>query len=159
VWLRSRGQIPEAEVATVLEFPPDITAVYQAALFVALWFVLKRLVFDRFVETIEARHHHTHGALAEARKLREEAASLRAGVDASMDELRRQAARAKDEIRRQAAEEERRLVEEAREDASRVLEEMRKRLAGEAAATRAALEGETEGLAEAVAQVVLGRSA
>lgn len=142
----------------MLEFPPDITALYQALLFVVLWVVLKRLVFDRFVEALQARHRKTSGALAEASKLREEAGRLRGEYDSLMNQIRSQALQAKEAIRRQAEEEERQLIARAREESKIQLEELRRRLAQEVSAARAALEGEVEELAERVARSVLERS-
>lgn len=141
----------------MLEFPPDITALYQALLFVALWAILKRVALDRFVETLAARRSKTEGALAEARKLGEEAVRLRSEYDSAMAEIKRQAVQEKEEIRRQAEKEERELVNEARGEAQRVLDALRLRVAGEVSIARAALAGETGELSERVAQALLGR--
>lgn len=141
----------------MLAFPPDQTALYQIALFCVLWVVLKRLVFDRFLESVEARKHRTQGALAEAGKLREEAAQLRTEHEEQLGEVRRQAARAKDEIRRQAEKEERALLDAAREEAGRVLEGLRAQVAREVAEARAALDRETEELSGRVTRMLLGR--
>ncbi|MGH7821464.1 MAG: ATP synthase F0 subunit B [Candidatus Binatia bacterium] len=141
----------------MLEFPPDQTALYQIALFVALWLVLKRLVFDRFLEVLAARRRRTDGALAEARRLREEVAKLRAEHEALMAQVRREAARGRDEIRRQAEAEERAMVDGAREEAARILDELRERASREVGEARAALERETEELSERVARALLGR--
>ena len=55
----------------MLEFPPNITAVYQAILLVVLWLVLKRGVFERILENLHKRDEKTGGALAEAKRLRD----------------------------------------------------------------------------------------
>ena len=139
-----------------MEFSPE-TIAYQAALFVALYFALKNLVFDRFLANLDARHHRTRGALDEARRLREEAARLQADYESQMAEIRRRAAAAREEIRKQAEEEERELVESARQEAARALTEARVKIAAEAEATRAALAGETARLSEQILASLLGR--
>jgi F-type H+-transporting ATPase subunit b len=141
----------------VLEFPPNATFVYQAILLVALWVVLKRLVFDRTLETLHEREERTSGALAEAKRLRDEAAMLRAEYETAMGEVRREAAQARDEIRRRAEGEERELLESARAEASKTLESFRATVAAEVAAARDELERDADVLAERVADQLLRR--
>ena len=114
-------------------------SVYQALLFVVLYFALKNLVFDRFLANIDARRRRTRGALEQATKLREEAAA------------------AGEEIRRHAESEERELLESARQEAARSLTEARRRIAAEVETTRAALGAETAKLVEDVVRNILKR--
>ena len=143
----------------MLEFPPDETALYQIILFVALWFVLKRLAFDRFLETLRARHAKTRGATDEAARLREEVARMRAEHDAFMASVRREGSRLKEEIRREAENEERQILEAARQQAGEMLESLRVRVASETAAARSALERETADITNRIVERVLGRRA
>ena len=133
------------------------TIVYQAALFVALYFVLKKLVFERFLANLDARQDRTRGALEAAARLREEAARLQADYASQMAEIRRRAAAEREESRRQAEEEERKFVESARQEAARALMVARAKIAAEAEATRAALAGETARLSEEILASLLGR--
>jgi F-type H+-transporting ATPase subunit b len=131
--------------------------VYQALLFVVLYFALKNLVFDRFLANIDARHRRTRGALEQATKLREEAARLQSEYEVQLAELRREAAAAGEEIRRHAESEERELLESARQEAARSLTEARRRIAAEVETTRAALGAETAKLVEDVVRNILKR--
>ena len=133
------------------------TMVYQAVLFVALYFVLKSLVFEPFLAKLDARHQRTRGALEEAAKLRDEAARLQVDYEQQMAAVRREAAAARDEIRRQAEKEEQQIIEAARQAAARALAEARQRIAAEAQATRAALAADTERLSEEILASLLGR--
>lgn len=139
-----------------MEFSPE-TILYQAVLFVALYFALKSLVFDRFVANLDRRHQRTSGALEKAKALRDEATRLQADYEGQMAEIRRQAAAAREEIRRHAEREERELLESARREARRSLAEARARIAQEAEATRASLSGETARLANEILANLLGR--
>jgi F-type H+-transporting ATPase subunit b len=139
-----------------MELSPE-TIVYQAALFVALYFVLKKLVFDRFLANLDARQQRTRGALEQATRVREDAARLQADYESQMAEIRRRGAAEREKIRKQAEEEERELVESARQAATRALAEARVKIAAEAEATRAALAGETSRLAEEILASLLGR--
>jgi F-type H+-transporting ATPase subunit b len=142
----------------VLEFPPNITALYQAILLLVLWVALKRLIFDRTLANLHRRDEKTAGALAEAKRLREEAASLRSEYETAMTEVRRSAARAREDIRKRAEAEERELLETARTEAARALEEFRGKVASELAAARTDLERQADDLAEQVARTVLRSS-
>ena len=133
------------------------TIVYQAALFVALYFVLKNLAFDRFLANLDARHDRTRGALEAATRLREEAARLQDDYQAQLAQIRRQAAAAREEIRKQAEEQERELVESARREAASALAEARTKIAADAEATRAALAGEVTRLSEEILASLFGR--
>jgi F-type H+-transporting ATPase subunit b len=131
--------------------------VYQALLFVVLYFALKKLVFDRFLANIDARHQRTRGALEQATKLRDEAARLSSEYETQLAELRREAAAAGEEIRRRAENEERELLESARQEAARSIADARGRIAAEVETTRAALSAETAKLVEEIVRNVLKR--
>jgi F-type H+-transporting ATPase subunit b len=139
-----------------MEFTPQ-AILYQAILFVALYLVLKRLVFDRFLENLEARHRRTQGALEEAMRLREEAGRLRADYEAQMAEMRQRAAVAKDEIRRQAEKGEQDLLELARSEAARSLAKAQAQIDEQVRAARVALEGDVTKLSEQVLERLLKR--
>jgi F-type H+-transporting ATPase subunit b len=139
-----------------MELSPE-TILYQAALFVALYFVLKKLVFDRFMANLDAREHRTRGALEEAKRLRDESARLQADYESQMAEIRRRGAAEREEIRKQAEREERELMESARQEAARALTEARAKIAAEAETTRSALAGEAHRLSEEILATLLGR--
>ena len=141
-----------------MEFTPA-QIVYQIVLFVALYFVLKALVFDRFLETLDARHHRTRGAVEESAKLRDEAAKLAADYEAQMAKIRHEAATAGEEIRRQAEQAERELVDVARREAADIVAKARATISEEARAARTALEAETGTLAQSIIATLLGRAA
>jgi len=136
---------------------PDLSSVYQAILFVALYFALKRLVFDRFLQALDRRHERTRGGLAEAGKLREEAARLQAEYETQMAGIRRQAVSAREEIRSQAEKEEQQLIESARREAAEVLAALRAKINEEVRTARAALESETANLSEKILSDILRR--
>ncbi|MGH7803042.1 MAG: ATP synthase F0 subunit B, partial [Candidatus Binatia bacterium] len=107
------------------------------------------------LENLHARDEKTAGALAEAKRLRDEAASLKSEYEVAMSEVRRSAARARDEIRRQAESEERELLESARNEAARALESYRAKIAEELAAARGELDRQADDLAQQVARTIL----
>ncbi len=142
----------------MLEFPPDITFVYQAVLIVALWAILKRLAFDRFQRLGEERHERTAGAFEVARRRKEEAGALEAEYAKALADVRREAAEARETIRRQAEKEERGLLEAARAEAAEMLATARERVAEQEAATRSTLEREVDSLSDQVLQAFSGKA-
>ena len=131
---------------------------YQAVLFVAVYFVLKSLVFDRFLANLEARHHRTRGALEESAKVRAEAERLVADYEIEMTKIRQEAAALREQIRRQGEDAERDLIEAARREAAKTLAAARTRIAEESNAARSALEGDVGALSERVLETLLRRA-
>lgn len=140
-----------------MDFTPQ-AVVYQIALFLVLYFALKTLVFDRFLANLDARHHHTRGALEEAAKLREEAGRLAADYETQMAKIRQEAAAAREEIRRQGEQAERELLETARREAAKTLATARATIADEARTAKTALEAETDALSERILDALLKRA-
>ncbi len=142
----------------MLEFPPDITFVYQAVLIVALWAILKRLAFDRFQRLGEERHERTAGALEAARRRKEEAGALEAEYAKALADVRRAAAEAREAVRRQAEREERELLDAARAKAAEMLATARERIAEQAAAARSSLEREVDSLSDQILRSLSGKA-
>jgi F-type H+-transporting ATPase subunit b len=140
-----------------MEITP-LAVVYQAVLFVALYFALKSLVFDRFLANIDARHQRTRGALEESAKLREQAERLVADYDLEMAKMRREAAALGEQIRRQGEEAERDLTETARREAAETLAAARARITQEVDAAKRALEAEVGALSDRVLETLLKRT-
>ena len=142
----------------MLQFPPDVTALYQIVLFVALWLALKKIVLDRFLENLADQNRRTDGAVAEAKKLAEEAQALREEHEQFLTGIRREAAQAQEEIRRVAEREEREVLDSARGEAGRILGELREQTRQETEVARQSLEQETTALSKQIARSLLGRA-
>lgn len=137
-----------------MEFTPQ-QIIYQALLFVAVYFALKTLVFDRLLDNVAARHHRTHGALAEAEQLRVETARLRADYETQLAEIRRQASAAREEIRREAEKAEGEILEAARVEAARTLSEARAEILEQTKVARTSLQGEVDEISRGVLQALV----
>lgn len=142
----------------MIDLTPNITVLYQAALLIGLWLVLRAVIFDRTTKVLEEREEKTRGALSEAQRLRSEATSLRTEYDAAIALVRREAAAARDGLRKQAEGEERSIVDGARQQAAVALERARAETARQLAEARATLEHETVDLANRVVLSVLQRN-
>jgi F0F1-type ATP synthase membrane subunit b/b' len=142
----------------MIEFSPE-SFVIQIVSFFVLWFGLKRLLFDPFLEVLERRQARTAG-------VRQEAAALHAEVDRSATAFDERLIQVRDEIggtadtaRNATDEEERRILATARERAAAHLREQRDQLQAEAQAARSALAGESNQLASLIVKKVVGERA
>jgi F-type H+-transporting ATPase subunit b len=139
--------------------PLDYTFLGQIALFLVLWFVLKRFWFDPTLRILHERTARSQGAIAEAKAIQAEAERLRAEHAAALDQARAEAEREVQEIVREAEAEQKRLLGEARADAQRMMEEVRARIAAEVVSARRDLRETAHEIARIVVQKVLGRAA
>jgi len=136
----------------------DASLVYQIVLFVALWLLLKRLWFDPAMAVLKERTVRSEGAIAEARKVREEAERLRRDHEAALAQARVEAQREVQEILRASEQEQRRLIDEATAEAQQTLADARVRIAEDVAAARKHLRADVDGIAREIARAVMGRT-
>ena len=142
----------------MLELPPKIGFYVWIVIFFAFTFVLKSLILEPTQKLLEERAKRTTGALAEAEKMRDEAADMQAEFDRKLAEARIAGGNAGDQVRREAEAEEHRILDTARTDASRLVEEVRGRIGAESEQARSALRQDADTLAKLVAEKVLGRA-
>jgi len=138
------------------EFVPVLLV--QIALFLALWMVLKRLWFDPVLRVLAAREKRTHGAIAEAKHLQDDAERMRREHEAAMAAAKAEAQREVQEMLRKVDASQRELIEQATADAQRTANEVRERVASEVASARQSLQGEVDAIAHELARVVVGRT-
>jgi F-type H+-transporting ATPase subunit b len=141
----------------MLTFPPDISFVIQIVLFLALWFGLKRLLFDPFQQVLVTREARTTGTTHAAAQMREAANLAQQEYERRLHALRQALAAeaAAAHAAAQAAEQE--VLAAARQQASAQLTQLRDNLNQQAAAARSALAAEARGLAANLFERVVGR--
>src|SRR5262245_56495263 len=141
----------------MLTFPPDITFVIQIASFVALWFGLKRLLFDPFQQVLETREARTSGTVHAAAQTREAANAAAQEFERRMHEIRQTltAEAAAAHAASETAEQE--ILTAARQQAGNQLAQLRDSLNQQAAAARSALAAEARVLAASLFERVVGR--
>jgi F-type H+-transporting ATPase subunit b len=141
----------------MLTFPPDSSFVIQIVLFLALWFGLKRLLFDPFQQVLVTREARTSGTTHAAAQMRQAANLAKQEYERRMHAVRQTLAAeaAAAHAAAQAAEQE--VLTAARQQASAQLAELRDNLNQQAAAARSALAAEARGLAANLFERVVGR--
>jgi len=135
----------------------DLTVVVQFVLFLVLFAIANRLLFQPYLQLRERRKAGIEGARAEAER-------MTAQADARLADYEKQVAAARDraneegrKIRLEAAAQERDVIEKARVSAATALDEAQAKVRSETEAARAQLMPQAAALARAISSKLLGR--
>jgi F-type H+-transporting ATPase subunit b len=126
----------------------DISVVYQIILFLVLWLILNKILFQPYLRLIEERERKTTGAQHDSAELEREGERLRAQYGEKIAQAQAAGYAAKEAIVRDAREQGEKVLAQAREEAAATLERNRREVA-------LALENESQ-LAAAEATLVAG---
>ncbi len=135
----------------------DYTVLVQIASFLALWFLLTKLLFKPFVALLEEREERTDGVKAEAASLTAEAERLRAEHESAVARARDEGAAVKESIVQEARQTRERLLAEARAQAANMLAAVRDEIQNELRKGRDLAAQEAEGIARQMAEKILGK--
>ncbi len=135
----------------------DISILYQAILFVILWLVLDKVLFQPYLKLLEEREHRTTGAQHDSADLEREGAQLRAQYQEKIAQAQSAGYAAKDAILQAAREEREKLLGQARQEAGGYLERMRQEIAGAVERERPLGDAEATAVAADMVSKVLGR--
>ena len=135
----------------------DASFLAQFVLFACFVLIMKPLMFDPLIRLFEERERRTAGALAQARKLDEQAVGLRQEVDERLEAVGRDAAAHRDQLRAAAAKREAQMLAAARVTANQTVTAGKAQVSQELERVARQLESERQGLAAAIASRVLGR--
>ena len=113
-------------------------------------------MFVPFAQLLAERDDHTEGTLAEAERVRVQAAELKGEVDTAMAAARAEALAEAEKIRRQARADETGIFERAKSDAAARLAELRSGIQQERKSAASALAGEATELARQMTAAVFG---
>ncbi len=135
----------------------DISILYQAILFVILWLVLNKVLFQPYLKLLEDREHKTTGAQHDCADLEYEGAQLRAQYQEKIAQAQSAGYAAKGAILQAAREEREKLLGEARQQAANHLERVRQEIAAAVEQERRLAGAEAAALAGDMVSKVLGR--
>jgi F-type H+-transporting ATPase subunit b len=135
----------------------DLTAVVQFGLFVLIYFVANKLLFQPYLALRERRKAGIEGA-------REEAQLMTAQADAKLADYQKQLAIARDrageegrKVRAEASAHEKDVTDKARATAQKAIDDAQAKMRAETEAARAQLMPQADALAKAMASKLLGR--
>lgn len=141
----------------MLDFPPDWTFFCQILLFLLLWAVLRRVLFEPNLSVLANRERNSAGVL-------QEAAQIKADAEAKGQEYRSQLAKARsgtmqevEAVYREAQEQSQALIEQARNESAQTLAQMRQTLEAEIAVARQNLEQRIPDFSNEIAERLLAR--
>jgi F-type H+-transporting ATPase subunit b len=135
----------------------DWTAAVQFGLFVVIYLVANKLVFQPYLQLRERRKQGIEGARAEADR-------MTAQADAKLADYNKQLAAARDrageegrKVRAEAAAHEKEVTDKARAAAQKAIDEAQTKMRSETEAARAQLMPQADLLAKTMASKLLGR--
>lgn len=135
----------------------DGTVFVQFILFVALWFVANRLLFQPYLKLRERRKEGIDGARAEAERTTAQADSKLADYEKQLATARNRANEEGRKVRAEAAANEKSTTDSARAAAQKSIDEATAKMRAEAEAARLQLLPQANAIAKQIASKLLGR--
>jgi F-type H+-transporting ATPase subunit b len=135
----------------------DISILYQVILFVILWLILNKVLFQPYLKLLDERERRTTGAQHDSTELEHESARLRAQYEEKIAQARSLAAAERERILQTAREEREKILGEARQEAEQTLAARRKEIATALEVERRLAAAEATTIAQEIASKVLGR--
>lgn len=135
----------------------DYSIVYQIVLFVVLWLILNKLLFQPYLRLLEEREQKTTGAQHDSVDLEHEGAKLKAQFDEKMAQGQAAGYAAKDAINQDARQQREKVLAQARDEATRNLEQVRQEVATAMEQEKRLAAAEVSVVASDMVNKVLGR--
>jgi F-type H+-transporting ATPase subunit b len=136
----------------------DYTVLVQIVFFLALWFVLAKLLFKPFIALLEEREKRTEGLKATAASLTAEAERLRADYESAIRKANEDGVAVKEIILQEARRTRERLLAEARAQAADRLAAAREEIQKQLRRGREEAVQEAAAIARQMAEKILGRN-
>ena len=136
----------------------DLSLVYQIVLFLALWFVLSKVLFRPYLKLLEEREGKTAGARNETADLEREGARLKAQYEEQIAQAQAAGGRAKESIVQEARQRREQILSQARQEATATMEHARREVASQMARERQLAAAEVAMVARQMASKILGRN-
>ncbi|MCA9539450.1 MAG: ATP synthase F0 subunit B [Myxococcales bacterium] len=137
----------------------DYSAFIQLAIVLLLMVVLKRLIFNPYLQTVEARDRKTESTRREAAELRAKADALAARYEKAFTEARAKATEARQDLRSAGLVRRDEALGEARQVASAKVDAARASVDAQFEGARRELTGHVDALAGLVVEKIIGRNA
>ncbi|HET9548770.1 MAG TPA: ATP synthase F0 subunit B [Candidatus Binatia bacterium] len=135
----------------------DLSILYQIILFVALWLILNKILFQPYLQLLEERERRTIGAEHDSADLEHEGARLRAQYEEKIAQAQTAAYAAKDAILQEARQQREKILGQARAAAASKLEQARREISLALEKEKALAAAEAATVAGEMVSKVLGR--
>ena len=135
----------------------DISILYQIILFVVLWLILNKILFQPYLGLLEERERKTTGAQHDSADLEDEGARLRAQYQEKIAQAQTAGYAAKDAILQDARQQREKILAAARQEAKQTLERVRGEIASAMEREKRLAAAEVATVAGEMVSKVLGR--
>ena len=135
----------------------DISIVYQVILFLVLWVILNKVLFQPYLHLLEERERKTTGAQHDSSDLEYEATRLRVEYEEKIAQAQVTGYAAKDAIVQNGRQQREKILSQARDEATSMLEGVRKDVATAMEQEKRLALAEVAAFAGDMVQKVLGR--
>jgi F-type H+-transporting ATPase subunit b len=136
----------------------DISILYQIILFLALWVILNKLLFQPYLHLLAERERKTTGAEHDSSDLEHEGARLKAQYEEKIAQAQAAGYAAKDTIVQDGRQQRETILGQARAEAAGALERVRNEVASALDQERRLAAAEVTHVANAMVAKVLGRT-
>ena len=135
----------------------DISILYQVILFVVLWLIINKVLFQPYLKLLDERERRTTGAQHDSAELEHESARLRAQYEAKIAQAQSLAAAERERILQSAREQREKILGQARQEAEQTLARRRQEIATALIEEKRLASAEAATIAADIASKVLGR--
>src|SRR5688572_3748488 len=135
----------------------DYSVVYQIILFLVLWIILRKILFQPYLRLLEERERKTTGAQHDSLELEHESARLRAQYEEKIAQAKAAGYASKEAILQEVRRERERILTQAREEAMKLLEGMRREVESQMQKERQLAAVEARIIAQEMVSKILGR--
>ena len=135
----------------------DISILYQVVLFIVLWLIVNKVLFQPYLKLLDEPEQKTTGAQHDSTELEHESARLRTQYEERIAQAQSAAALERERILQGAAEQREKILSQARQEAEQTLAGRRQEIAAALEAERRLASAEAGTLAADIAAKVLGR--
>lgn len=136
----------------------DFSIFYQVILFVVLWVILDKLLFQPYLHLLGERERKTTGAEHDSSDLEHQGARLKAQYEEKIAQAQAAGYAAKDTIVQDGRQQREKILSQARDDAAGTLERVRNEVASALEQERRLAAAEVSNVAGAMVTKVLGRT-
>jgi F-type H+-transporting ATPase subunit b len=135
----------------------DVSIAYQIVLFLVLWLILNKVLFQPYLKLLAEREQKTAGTQHDSSDLEHEAQRLKSQYEEKIAQAQAAGYAAKDAIVQEGRQQREKILGQAREDATGSLERVRNEVAQSLVQERRLAAAEVSNVAGAMVAKVLGR--
>jgi F-type H+-transporting ATPase subunit b len=137
----------------------DATVFIQFLVFLAIFFMLRALLFKPLIEVLKARERATEGDVKEARARQVQAEEKMKKYERELEKIREKASVEREKIRESGRSREREILDKARQEANATIAEGRGEIQRQGDGVRRQMAQEIQTLSQAIVATILGRKA